>query len=105
MTINLGVFIGLISIVSMVFGMIISYMKWRKYNDKDIKLDAAGNGELRADIGYIKRGVEDIKLDLKAQENRYSELSERVTRVEESTKSAHKRIDEIKGIKKDEGAE
>lgn len=49
----------------------------------------------RSDVEYIKRGVEDIKLEQKIQGQRFEALSERLTRVEESTKQAHKRIDRL----------
>ena len=44
----------------------------------------------------ISHGIETIRVDLKAQEKRVSELSERLTRVEESSKQAHKRLDNLK---------
>ncbi|WP_426251383.1 hypothetical protein [Paenibacillus pabuli] len=44
-------------------------------------------------MDYIKRGVDDIRLEQRAQAQRVDVLSERVTRVEESAKQAHKRID------------
>lgn len=56
----------------------------------------AGNGAvLRTDVEYIKRGVDDIRADVRVQGQRTDALAERVTRVEESTKQAHKRIDKI----------
>jgi phage shock protein A len=48
-------------------------------------------------MDYIKRGIEDIRVEQKAQGRRYDELAERVTRVEESAKSAHHRIDRVEG--------
>lgn len=93
MTIELGVLIGL---VCTVLGTIFGYLSFRRTSNKDLKDDAVSNGELRADINYIRRGIEDIRVDLKAQDKRFGELSERVTRVEESAKQAHKRIDELK---------
>ena len=86
----------LIGMVCALLGIILGYLGWRRDSNNDIETDASDNGALHADINYIKRGVEDIRIDQKAQEKRHSELSERVTRVEESTKQAHKRIDEIK---------
>lgn len=93
MTIEPGYLIGVLGTVT---GIILGYLGWRRTSNKDIQTDAAGSGELRSDIGYIKRGVDDIRIDLKAQEKRVGELCERVSRVEESAKSAHKRIDDIK---------
>ncbi|MGG4453792.1 hypothetical protein [Brevibacillus porteri] len=46
-------------------------------------------------MDYIKRGVDDIRFEQKAQGKRTDELSDRVTRVQESTKQAHKRLDRI----------
>ena len=46
-------------------------------------------------MDYIKRGIEDIKLEQRAQVQRYDMLAERVTRLEESGKQAHKRIDKL----------
>jgi len=50
---------------------------------------------MRAELGYIRKGVDDIRIDLKANEKQMQRLSERVTRVEESSKQAHKRIDNL----------
>ena len=116
MTIELGWFIG---VCGTVFGIGMGYLNWKRSKHKDIQADAIGNGELRSDINYIKkeiediktestgsgefradinyirRGIEDIRIDLKAQDKRFNDLSERVTRVEESSKQAHKRIDKL----------
>jgi hypothetical protein len=97
----LGITIAILGAAGAVFGIIMGYQNGKKADAKDIKADATGDAELRADIKYIARGVEDIRVDMKAQEKRQGELSERVTRVEESTKSAHKRLDTIEKIKEE----
>lgn len=53
------------------------------------------NGYLASDIGYIKAGIDDLKSEVRAIKTEMSELNMRLTRVEESTKQAHKRIDEM----------
>ncbi len=93
MTIESSVLIGF---VSSALGMGLGYLNWRRISNKDIQIDATGNGELRSDVSYIKRGIDDIKVDMKVTEKRVGDLCERVTRVEESTKQAHHRIDDIK---------
>ena len=54
-----------------------------------------------SEIGYIKSSIDRIEKSLNHLEERYTELSNRLVKVEESTKNAHKRItelhDEIKG--------
>jgi hypothetical protein len=39
--------------------------------------------------------VDDIRIDLRANEKQMIQQGERLTRVEESTKQAHKRLDTI----------
>ncbi len=48
-------------------------------------------------MDYIARGVDDIKLDLKDQARKIESQNERLIRVEESAKSAHKRLDKVEG--------
>lgn len=60
-----------------------------------MKADGQQSAEVKAELGYIRKGVDDIRIDLKASEKQMVALGERVTRVEESTKQAHKRLDTI----------
>lgn len=55
--------------------------------------DGENKGILLTEIGYIKSGVDDIKRKQDGQEDKHNALAERVTRVEESAKQAHHRID------------
>lgn len=96
MSVELGVLIGF---VCTILGATIAYLNYRRVNNLDIRKDALNDGELRSDIGYIKRAVDDIRLDQRAQEKRINEINERVIRIEESTKQAHKRIDQLQRIK------
>lgn len=59
------------------------------------KASGEKSGYLASDIGYIKAGIDDLKTELKAIKVEIAEISTRLARVEESTKQAHKRIDEI----------
>ena len=93
MTIDPSVLIG---ISCTIFGLVLGILGWRRNSNKDLRADAADNGELRSDIKYIKGGIEDIKVDMRVRDKEIGALAERVTRVEESAKQAHKRIDEIK---------
>jgi hypothetical protein len=60
-----------------------------------VRQDGAEDGELRANVNYIARGVDDLRYEMRVQGKRFDELTERVTRVEESAKQAHKRIDRL----------
>lgn len=79
------------TICSIVFGYI-GYMKGAK---KDSHKEGEEEGSLRADTRYIKRRIDDVLLEQRNINNTLSVHSERITRVEESSKQAHKRIDRI----------
>lgn len=52
-------------------------------------------GVMFTELGYIKAGIDDIKREQREQIDRHNNLAERVTRIEESSKQAHHRIDRI----------
>jgi septal ring factor EnvC (AmiA/AmiB activator) len=84
-----------IGIVVAVLGLVITYQAYQLNKTKEVKTDTQESAELKAELGYIRKGVDDIRIDLKANEKQMVALGERITRVEESTKQAHKRIDNL----------
>jgi len=84
-----------IGIVVAVLGLVITYQAYQLNKTKEVKTDTQESAELKAELGYIRKGVDDIRIDLKANERQMIALGERVTRVEESAKQAHKRIDNL----------
>lgn len=91
------------------FGFVITassfQMNIKKANEERIrreedraKKQTEHHTELRTRLSSIETGVKqmqfDIKVDFKSIENDISGISERITRVEESSKSAHRRLDE-----------
>ena len=57
--------------------------------------DGAENGKREADIDYIKRRTDDILLEQRSTNSTLGSHAERITRVEESLKQAHKRLDSL----------
>ena len=84
----------IISAAAAITGMVLGWLG----RSRTIRKDAAEDGELRANVNYIRHGVEELKLEIKARGQQYDMLAERVTRVEESTKQAHKRIDKMERV-------
>jgi hypothetical protein len=62
---------------------------------QDTVADASKDAMLRADTDYIKRGVDDLRVEIRLQGQKSDALAERITRVEESAKQAHHRLDRI----------
>lgn len=83
------------TILAAVSGVFLGWIGRTSAIKKDVAQEAGTDAALRTDVEYIKRGVDDIRVDVRQQGQRTDALSERVTRVEESAKQAHKRIDKI----------
>jgi septal ring factor EnvC (AmiA/AmiB activator) len=75
--------------------LLIGYLTFTRNRDKETKNDAAELAVIRTTLTSISAGVTSIQVDIKANERRVSELSERVIRIDESQKSLHKRVDQL----------
>lgn len=79
--------------------MLIAYFGLARNKHKDSQEEGSLKGAIASDIGYIKAGVDDLKREIRETRQEVQQLSERVTRCEESTKQAHKRLDSLqKGV-------
>lgn len=90
-----------IALACTVLGAVISFLTFQRNKGHDIRADTREEADTRAKLDYISRGVDDIKLDNKQRDREMLKMNERLIRVEESVKSAHKRID---GIEEERGA-
>lgn len=88
MEVQIGVLIAALS-------LLVSYLAFSLNKQKETKTESRQDAKIQAQLDYIGKGVDDIRIDLKANERQIGALSERVTRVEESTKQAHKRLDNV----------
>ncbi|EJQ51001.1 hypothetical protein IEQ_01941 [Bacillus cereus BAG6X1-2] len=88
MTIEIGLLIAAVSLV-------IGYLSYALNRSREIKSDGQQSAEMKAELGYIRKGVDDIRIDQKSSERQMVSFGERITRVEESSKQAHKRLDTL----------
>ncbi|MFF2179436.1 hypothetical protein ACFVT8_23735 [Lysinibacillus sp. NPDC058147] len=98
MTVELGIVLTILSLIVAIQG-------YQLNKTKSIKDDGRQSAEVSAQLHYISKGVndiqidmKDIRLDMKANDQKVQEVVQRVTRVEESSKQAHKRIDKMEGL-------
>ncbi|QGM30478.1 hypothetical protein GI482_08860 [Bacillus sp. N3536] len=78
-----------------VLGFLVGLLTYSRNRDKDMKAEAARTAVIETKLDNISRGVEIIQQEMKASEKHREILSERVIRVEESSKQAHRRLDEV----------
>ena len=86
-----------LTLLCTVAGARVGYLAYKKQVDTDIENNASQKTLLSTKLDYISKGVDDIRLDIKAQDAKLKNTIERLIKVEESTKSAHHRLDELKG--------
>lgn len=91
----------IISVLGTISSITFAFLAFRRNDKRDHKDAGKNEGIMLSEIGYIKSSIDRIEKSLNHLEERYADLSNRVTRIEESTKNAHQRInelhDEIKG--------
>lgn len=89
----IGTVIGILGgICAVIFGI----RSWRQSQKTDDRHDGQTLGTVQSDLGYIKSGVDDLKIEVRELRTGQSNLTERVRAVEESARQAHKRLDELK---------
>ncbi|MEI7027168.1 hypothetical protein [Paenibacillus sp. y28] len=88
---------AIISVVAAISGIVLGWSARSRTVQQDTAAEAGQGAYLRADMDYIKRGVDDVRLEQRAQGQRFDTLAERVTRVEESAKQAHHRLNRLDG--------
>lgn len=87
----------LISAVSVAFALYFGISNLKRNNKQDTANDAAQLTTVIVKLETISSGVTEIKSELKNVKNDIQDLRDRLIIVEQSTKSAHHRIDGLTG--------
>ncbi len=70
--------------------------------EQDDKKDADALARIDTSLTSVKESLTEIKSDMKGIVNENKEIRDRVVAVEQSVKSAHKRIDRLEGVSSDD---
>lgn len=87
------VIVTILSAVGTISAITLGWIGQNRMVKQNTRNDAGSDAALKTDVDYIKRGVDDMRIEQRVQGQRFDQLAERVTRVEESTKQAHHRLD------------
>ncbi len=85
----------IVAIFVPLIALIFTALTFKRNADKDTGATAAERATMNANISYIRTSIDEIKLDNKSIQKDVSELTKKVVEVEASTKSAHKRLDDL----------
>lgn len=91
----------LISAVSVAFALYSGISNMKRNNKQDTANDAAQLTTVIVKLENISSGVSEIKSELKNVKNDIQDLRDRLIIVEQSTKSAHHRLDGLTGGSRD----
>ena len=98
-TVTLTIIISILGAICAIVGSVLAvsnlFRTSRKEATTEATADATSNTRLETKLDYVAKGVDDIRLDNKEQGRRLNDISDKVARIDESTKSAHKRIDDL----------
>lgn len=91
LTVTVGFITGIVS-------FFMAYFTFMKNRDKDTKSDASKAAIIETKLDAISLGVEQIRFEFKTSEQKIAAIAENAIRLEESTSSAHKRIDKLERV-------
>jgi len=90
------IIIGLVcTVIGAVIGIYAALGSAKKDIKEEAKAETSCSTRLEVKLDYVSKGVDDIKLDFREQSRRIDTMSDNLIRVEESCKSAHKRINDL----------
>lgn len=91
--------IAVLGVICTMLSIFIAFISYKNTKEKEKRnetvAEAKGEAFVNFKLDYISKGVDDIRLEQKQQGTDIKELTARIIKVEESSKQAHKRIDEI----------
>jgi type II secretory pathway pseudopilin PulG len=85
----------IISLVIAACALLFTAFGFRRTQNQDTSATAAERATMTANIQYIRQSIDEIKLDNRTIKTDLEELKIKVSFIDASAKSAHKRIDDL----------
>ena len=85
----------IVAIVVPMLALIFTALSYRRAENSDTSAEATQRATMTADIRYIRSSIDEIRIENRSIQKDLSELTKKVVEIEASTKSAHKRLDDM----------
>ena len=85
----------IISLVLAFCALLFTALSFRRTQNQDTSKVATDRATMTADVKYIRSSIDEIKLENRAIQRDVGDLKTKVVEIEQSTKSAHKRLDDL----------
>lgn len=95
MPIEYVVIISVVSVVCTILGVVVGMSNLRRNQRADDKFEGSQFTRIEVQLEHIAKRTEDIARCISDIKDEIKEHRERIVRAEESTKQAHKRLDEL----------
>ncbi len=84
-----------ISLAIALVALLFTALSFRRTSRRDVNETAEERATMTADIRYIRGSIDDIKVDNRVIKEDITQLKTKIVEVEQSVKSAHKRLDDL----------
>ena len=85
----------IISLAIAFAALLFTALSFRRTSNHDTQDTATAQATLAADVRYIRTSVDEIKVENRAIRSDLDRLNVKVAAIEQSAKSAHRRIDDM----------
>lgn len=85
----------LLSVISVSAAVLFGFANYRRNSKKDCAEEASQSAKIMTKLEEIDKGIGDIKEEIKGVKADVKDDHDRIIRLEESAKQAHKRIDTL----------
>ena len=89
--------ISILGLVTSLLSIMFAFFAFKRSEKHDIKKEGKNEGLILSDIGYIKACVDRMEKNITSVDERYREVLERLSRVEEGLDNTKRIVNEIKG--------
>lgn len=86
---------ALVGVISGVCGIVFGARNSRRADTQQAREDVLSLARIEGKLDSANRGIEDMRVEIRTHGNQIADLGTRITRCEESCKSAHHRIDRL----------
>lgn len=92
---NIELTLSLVGMISSISSIFFAFLAFRRNSKSDQRNEGKNEGVMFSDIGYIKACVERVEKNLTKVDERYQNILERISKLEETVVNVTKRVDEI----------
>lgn len=85
----------IISLVIAACALLFTALSFKRTSNQDTSEAAAERATFAANLQYIRSGIDEIRVENRVIKTDIVELKTKIVEIEQSTKSAHKRLDDL----------